>query len=52
MKGTPKLKKEVKVKEGEMKEQDATTKVASGMHVHLWTHAVIALPICYTDQIG
>jgi hypothetical protein len=53
MEGTPKLKeKEVKAKEGEMAEQDAATKVVSGMHVHLWTHTVIALPICYTDQIG
>jgi hypothetical protein len=54
LEGAPKLKvkKEVKAKEGEMAEQDAATKVVSGMHVHLWTHAVIALPICYTDQIG
>jgi flagellar basal body rod protein FlgF len=52
MEGTSKLKKEVKAKEGEMAEQDATAKVVSGMHVHLWTRAVIALPICYTDQIS
>jgi hypothetical protein len=54
MEGTSKLKKEkeVKAKEGEMTDQDATTKVVSGMHVHLWTRDVIALPICYTNQIG
>jgi flagellar basal body rod protein FlgF len=41
--GMPKLKKEVKAKEGQMAEHEATTKVVSG--VHLWPHTVIASPI-------
>jgi hypothetical protein len=50
--GMPNLKrKEMKGKEGKMAEQDATTKVVSGMHVHLQSHTVIALAICYADQI-
>jgi hypothetical protein len=61
--GMPKLKKkkkkkkeeeeeEAKAKEGEMAEHEATTKVVSGIHVHLWPRTVIASPIYYTDQIG
>jgi hypothetical protein len=50
--GMPNLKrKEMKGKEGKMAEQDATTKVVSGMHVHLQSHTVVALAICYADQI-
>jgi hypothetical protein len=54
MEGTPKLKKkkEAKAKEGEMAEHKVTTKVVSGIHLHLWPCTVIALPIYYTDQIS
>jgi hypothetical protein len=55
LEGMPKLKKkknEAKAKEGEMAEHEATTKVVSGIHVHLWPRTVIASPIYYTDQIG
>jgi hypothetical protein len=51
--GIPKLKrkKETKAKKGKMAEHDATTKVVSGMHIHFQSHTVIALAICYADQI-
>jgi hypothetical protein len=39
LEGMPKLKKkEAKAREGEMAEHEATTKVVSGIYVHLWPH--------------